>query len=549
MPSNSLAVLYGLARDADARGILGLDCRIVIRPIDETNRRVRPARLVAELRRNGGFGLVALVGVQSNQFARALDIARPLRAAGAAVVIGGFHVSGCMAMLPELPPELQEALAMGVSLFGGEAEDRFDRLLRDAAAGSLSPIYNFLDALPVLAGAPVPFLQHDHVSRTLGNYSAFDAGRGCPYQCSFCTIINVQGRKSRARSADDIEHIIRRNWAEGVRRLFITDDNFARNKDWREIFARIIRLREEERIHVGLTLQVDTLSHRIPGFVQAAAQAGVERVFIGIDSINPKTLVSIKKRQNRISEYRKLLLAWKEARILIYADYILGFPDDTADSIQQDIELIKQELPIDIMVFYCLTPLPGSEDHQKLWRQRVWMDPDLNKYDTEHAVVAHPRMSKREWEEAYCAAWKLYYAFEHCETVMRRAAAAGIGLDTVASTLLYFSQFVPVERVHPLQGGILRRKHRRDRRPGLALEPACLFYPKNALQLVAKLGLFALAAFRLQRLRRAIERDPNRFAYRDRAATEDGADATFGDYRMARALDSPVLASQSQEAG
>ena len=74
--------------------------------------------------------------------------------------------------------------------------------------------------------------------------SSFDAGRGCPFQCSFCTIINVQGRKSRRRSPDDVERILRQNWEQGINRFFITDDNFARNKDWEPIFDRIIEIRE-----------------------------------------------------------------------------------------------------------------------------------------------------------------------------------------------------------------------------------------------------------------------------------------------------------------
>ena len=88
MPSNSLAVLYGLASDAAQRKVLGSEVDIEVVPIDESNTRVRPAKLIAMLSSNDGFGLVGLVGVQSNQYARALDIARPLRAAGLQVVIG-----------------------------------------------------------------------------------------------------------------------------------------------------------------------------------------------------------------------------------------------------------------------------------------------------------------------------------------------------------------------------------------------------------------------------------------------------------------------------
>src|SRR5215475_4911697 len=101
IPSNTLAVLYSLARQAGRNGVLGPDTDIDITVIDEINSRVRIDRLLSLLRRHGDFGLVAIVGVQSNQFPRALDIARPFRAAGVPVVIGGFHVSGCLAMLPE----------------------------------------------------------------------------------------------------------------------------------------------------------------------------------------------------------------------------------------------------------------------------------------------------------------------------------------------------------------------------------------------------------------------------------------------------------------
>src|SRR5256714_14626960 len=97
-PSNSLAAVYGCAVDSAERRVLGPDVQFDIDPIDETNTRVNVPAIVARLRRHGNFGLVALVGVQSNQYPRALDIARPFREAGIAVAIGGFHVSGCLSM-------------------------------------------------------------------------------------------------------------------------------------------------------------------------------------------------------------------------------------------------------------------------------------------------------------------------------------------------------------------------------------------------------------------------------------------------------------------
>src|SRR5260221_4161306 len=139
-------------------------------------------------------------------------------------------------MLEGIAMELAVSRIMVVAMFAGEAEGGLDQLLIDAAAGRLEPVYNFMKDLPGIEGTPVPFLPKRYVLRTLGMSASFDAGRGCPYQCSFCTIINVQGRKSRYRSAPYVEHLVRLNWSHGIHKFFITDDNFARNKEWESIF-------------------------------------------------------------------------------------------------------------------------------------------------------------------------------------------------------------------------------------------------------------------------------------------------------------------------
>src|SRR6185437_13996237 len=256
IPSNTLACLNALAEDARRRAILGPGVEMRLHTFDETNRRVRPDKIIDMIRREGGRALIGLVGVQSNQFPRAIDLARPFLDAGLPVCIGGFHVSGCIAMLPELPPDIRAAQAMGISIFAGESEEvRIDEVLQDAWAANLKPIYNYMDKLPALTGEPPPFLPRKHVRRTSGSLSSVDLGRGCPYQCSFCTIINVQGRKSRFRTPDDLEKIVRENHAQGIKRFFITDDNFARNRDWELLFDRLIHLRKTEFPSLGFTIQ------------------------------------------------------------------------------------------------------------------------------------------------------------------------------------------------------------------------------------------------------------------------------------------------------
>ncbi len=515
IPSNSLAAVYGLALDAAQRQVIGSDVAIDIEVIDETNTRVDIPKLIRRFRRHRNFGMLGLVGVQSNQYPRALDIARPFRAAGIQVAMGGFHVSGCLSMLDGSAIDLDLARDMGIAIFAGEAEDRFDIFLRDAADGRLQPLYNYIDDLPGIGGTPIPFLPRAFVKRTAGTNASFDAGRGCPFQCSFCTFINVQGRKSRHRSPDDIEKIVRANWAQNISRFFITDDNFARNREWEAIFDRLAKLREIDKIPLGLMIQVDTMCHKIPRFIEKATRAGVTRVFIGLENINPDSLVMAKKKQNKITEYRKMLLAWKAQGIFIYAGYILGFPGDTPASIRRDIGIIQRELPLDLLEFNILTPLPGSEDHQVLWKKGVAMDTDLNKYDLEHVVTDHPSLSREELQAVYEEAWALYYTRGHIEILLKRAAVTNVPMMSLAKVLVQFTTMMQLEKVHPLQSGLIRLKHPSERRPGLPQESGLAFYSRYLVNLIRRNVEFIRTVWWILGVKRRIERDPNRHAYMD----------------------------------
>jgi radical SAM superfamily enzyme YgiQ (UPF0313 family) len=404
IPSNSLASVYGLLLECAEARVLGPDVDIEFEIYDECNTIIDfPAiskRILAD------SGMVALVGVQSNQFPRALDIGRQFRKQGVTVAVGGFHVSGCIAMLPELPPDLEEAQALGMILYAGEGENRLAEFLKDVDSGKPKPVYNYLNDMPDMAAAAIPVLPRPVVTKVAGHYTSFDAGRGCPFQCSFCTIINVQGRKSRYRTPDDVEAIVRANAAQGVTRFFVTDDNFARNRNWEPILDRLIELRENQGFRIRLLLQVDTLCHRIPGFIEKAARAGCNAVFIGLENINPESLMGAKKRQNKIWEYREMLQMWRRAKVMTWAGYILGFPTDTPESIARDIDTIKRELPIDILEFFFLTPLPGSEDHKTLHLKGAWMEADMNNYDLEHVCANHAIMSADTWRGVYRDAWK-----------------------------------------------------------------------------------------------------------------------------------------------
>ena len=532
IPSNTLACINALSQDASEKSVLGDDVEFVINAYDEMNIVIPVDDIISKFKNNDKRGIVFFVGVQSNQFPRTMDIARLFCDENIQVAIGGFHVSGCIAMLSELPEELKDATEKGIALFAGEAEEeRLVEVFNDAYQEKLKPIYNHLDDLPGLEGQPMPIMPASVAERFVSKIGSFDAGRGCSFLCSFCTVINVQGRKSRYRDPDDVEKMIRSNISNGINDFFLTDDNFARNKNWEAIFDRLINLRENQGFkHVKFTMQIDSLAHKIKNFVSKAARAGCRRVFIGLESINPENLQAVNKRQNKITEYRRMFQAWRNARVVTVAGYILGFPADTPEKIEQDIKTIQQELPVDLLEFFCLTPLPGSEDHKNNHLKGEWMDPDLNKYDLEHITTSHSRMSKEEWEQIYQNAWDLYYSPEHIKTLIRRAAAGGPNPSRVMLHIHQFHGTIKYQNVHPLQGGFLRRKVRTQRRPGMPKENPLIFYPKRAWETVSGLVPFALYYFRLRSIRKRIKREPGRRTYTDKALipVKDTEDVLLG---------------------
>jgi hypothetical protein len=237
---------------------------------------------------------------------------------------------------------------------------------------------------------------------------------------------------------------------------------------------------------------------------------------MGLESVNPENLAGAGKHQNRIDEFREMMLDWKRHPVVIIGAYIIGFPNDTPESIRRDVEFLKRELPIDLVYFTMMQPLPGSKDHQRLWEQGVWMDPDMNKYDTTQPVMEHSNMTAQELHEAYLDAWRRFYTFEHMETVLRRMFALGSNKKlTTANRLHWFSYYYPYMGIHPIDGGHHPIRKRRDRRPTLFRENPLIFYPRN----LVRVGLSYLTSTahlaRVRRLMRRIQRDPAKAAYRD----------------------------------
>jgi radical SAM superfamily enzyme YgiQ (UPF0313 family) len=483
LPSNTLACLAGLTQDVVQRNVLGDAWNVKVHLYDETVDKVPVKKICRSQRWGLAKTIVGLVGVQTNQFPRACDLAREFRSAGLTVLIGGFHVSGYLALLPDIPPDIQQLMDEGVTIVKGEVEETWGDLLGDAVNGRLKSMYDYLNNKPDLYTKPIPAIRKKYLRKFIApNFGTLDCGRGCPFECTFCTIINVQGRKMRFRSAEHIGEAIRKNYHEnGITFYFFTDDNFARNKNWEAIFDQLIRIRTEDKIPVEFMMQVDVLSWKIKNFVTKARQAGCINVFIGMESVDPGNLAAAGKKQNQVSEYRQLIQAYRDSDISAHVGYIIGFPFDTVSSIRRDLKFLMEEVRPDHASFFMLMPLPGSMDHLNMKRRGEWMHPDFNLYDSQHEVTNHPNLKHGSWKETYFEAWHTFYSLENMKAILQRGSRCNYWNNFLR--FLWYKNSIQTEGRHPMMCGYFRLKGRTTRRSGMPILSPWKYYAARAKEI------------------------------------------------------------------
>jgi radical SAM superfamily enzyme YgiQ (UPF0313 family) len=475
--SNTLTQMGTLARELPSYPFFaGLS--MTVRLVDEAIQRVPAKEIMRRSREPGVKTIVMLVGVQTNQFPRAQDIASWFLPQHIPVMIGGFHVSGMLAMVG-LTVDLRDAMCRGMILVAGEVEgERLPAIVEDVIRGRAEPLYNFLNPTPDLSNIPTPRLTRGDLKGFASPYSTIDTGRGCVFTCDFCTIINVQGRTMRCREPGQVVDFVRRNYHEaGVIHSFFTDDNIARNPRWRELFAGLIDLREEEHIPFTFMMQSDLAARKIPpgDFFRVAARAGCNQVFFGVESVNRDNLRSQGKFQNQVAEYKDLAAHLHSLGIACHAGYILGLPFDTPATITHDIAEL-QRVGFDSASFYILAPLPGSKDHQRWWHERRWMESDFNTYDSAHIAVAPERMTPDELMTSYRNAWDQFYAIDHMVSVLK---VWRHDWSTYWNRLFFFAAYLyasRIERLHPMNCGFWTVRHQGDRRSGLPREGLLPFW-------------------------------------------------------------------------
>ncbi len=470
LPSNTLNCLASLTHDVARRGALGGDVTLEVELFDDTVQKIPVKRIIQSNRLPQERTVVALAGVQSNQFPRAADFARKFRAGGLQVLIGGFHVSGMLALTTAISPEIQELLDLGVTVVKGEVEESWGDILRDAHEDRLKPIYDFLGNKPDLYSQPIPMADRKYLKRFINsNFGTIDCSRGCPFNCSFCSIINVQGREMRVRSPERLTASLRENYhRHKLYYYFFTDDNFARNSKWREVFEMLIRLREQENIPIQFMIQADTQSHKIPDFIDLAARAGCTQVFIGMESINPQNLKAVGKTQNKVGDYADLIAAWRKANVATHAAFIFGFPFDTPESIQEDVRKLQVDLGVDQASFFILAPVPGSRDYMQMVEEGHYQLPDLNTFDSFHETTEHPNFAPGELAASYRKAFRDFYSFNYMREALSRATPKNYW--NIFINFIWYKNAALIEGEHPMISGFFRLKNRTDRRPGFAVE-------------------------------------------------------------------------------
>lgn len=511
LPSNSLAVLYSLTCESLAT-MLPTDTSFEVHMLEDGVQ--KHARKLRELETRfpeaGTKLIVGLVAVQTAQFPRACDLITRWQQRGATCVIGGFHVSGSIATMLDgvsdrnrpdipsphrMPTEIQRLIDSGVVVFHGEAEEVWAQTLADMLAGNPKPLYR--GGMPDFGSAPLPKYAPGYFEGSFVTaIGTFDTGRGCPFACSFCAIINVQGRKSRYRSPECVIAQIKEICArEGKAQFFFTDDNFARNPLWETLLDGIIALREAGA-KVRFMCEADLACRKIPRFLDKLARAGCGQIFMGVESVNPRNLVDAHKPQNKVHQYAELWSRCHELGIVVHAGYIIGFAGDSAESVAEDVETLRR-LGADQVSFFILTPLPGSEDHARAVAANVAMDTDFSKYDSFHILTEHPQMSRQAWMETYQKAWRQFYRCETMLAAVKRCHTRSAQIELIRNYVWYRWSFA-TEQTHPMISGFYRVRSYSDRRPGSAELPYGRYVRQEVWRNMRYIGRLVAEFYRFQ---------------------------------------------------
>jgi hypothetical protein len=422
------------------------DTAIEVHSIDEyVHRDLRYLSLLKASK--GERTLLALVGVQSHQLHRALDLAAVARENGCMVVIGGPHSMTC---------DTSPLQGRGVSFALAEAELVWPRILRDAIAGELQPVYGQGQRWQLELDAPVivPPAREDlkrYVVPMLGLYPA----RGCPFLCNFCSVIKIAGRKIRSQSISTTLASLREAKAAGVRMIMFTSDNFNKYPEAEALLTAMI----DERLGLEFFVQCDTQIARQEQLVSLMAKAGCFQMFVGVESFNRQTLLAAHKGQNRPETYRDIVRLCRAHGISSHFSNIVGFPQDTEEEVSEHLSVLRELSPT-WASFYILCPIPGTEQYDDFLAQDLITERNLDRFDTTCLTWRHPCLSRERLSQLLFQCYRKFFSLEHTlhnltnEMRVRRPGLLKRSVGNVAMSL--FNRYSAMRLRHPMSGGIGR---------------------------------------------------------------------------------------------
>jgi radical SAM superfamily enzyme YgiQ (UPF0313 family) len=354
----------------------------------------RPFDLQSWIDRHGRPEVVGISTITAT-VKRGYDIANDCHAHGIPVVMGGPHVT----FLPE------EALAHADLVVRGEGEGAMNALLdlwrhgfleatdvRYAAVPNLSwkdptgivrhnalaPWITDLDALPL----PDFSLADGTADCVIGNHRTVmvQTSRGCPFDCSFCSVTGMFGRQFRYRSVRSILEELR-PYDGPDHFVFFCDDNFTANrKRARELLQAMI----DADFHFQWSTQVRTDLARDPELVALMKRAGCHTVFIGLESVNPQSLTEMRKGQS-LEDIQTAVRTIQTAGIHIHGMFVFGFEGDNWSTVEATVKFARK-MRLTSVQLLVLTPLPGSELYRRLRAEERITSFDWDRYDTHHVV-------------------------------------------------------------------------------------------------------------------------------------------------------------------
>jgi hypothetical protein len=427
--------------------------------------------------------LLALVGVQSHQFHRSLDLAAYALANGVRhCIIGGPHPMTC---------DTSAVQNRGVSFSLSEAEVVWDTILQDAIAGELRPVYGGEQRWKPELQPPVlrPPSRRD-LRRYIVPMAGLYPARGCPFTCNFCSVIKIAGRAIRTQSLETTMAGLRALKKAGVRLVAFTSDNFNKYAEARELLQQMI----EEKLRIPFFVQCDTQVSKDEEFVELLGRAGCFQMFVGVESFNRRTLLAAHKAQNHPEVYGDIVRFCDKYGINAHFSNIIGFPGESADDVREHLRVLK-ELSPGAASFYILTPVPGSDQYADFLNAGLIYERNLDRFDGTTTTWTHDLMKPAELENllfecyrSFCSARKVLQSARNCfrHRTISPGAIPGFGLTL-------FGRYCAWRRVHPMSGGIglVRRdtladyRRLRQDRYGLDLAPL----PRN-LELSVPDGVF-----------------------------------------------------------